>query len=106
MKKPAQDAVLVNVQGSIVDVKFMKEFPLFFEHLTADRYESGEKRDRSTISLFIDDATFKCSLNDRQEQRTLYRAGNTVQEALLSLELALLEGSADAWRDWKRKKKV
>lgn len=78
------------------------QHPRLYEHLTCVRYSDGTVREPSTITVFVQDGSFRVSLNDRDNGASLYRAGSGLTEALVSLERALgPDGEAD-WRPWKK----
>lgn len=71
--------------------------PAVMEYLTAASYPDGSPRERSTISVFVEDGVVKACLSDRDQARTLWRSGPSVEDALMALETAIADGSAD-WR--------
>lgn len=71
--------------------------PAVVEYLTAVCYPDGSNRERSTISVFIEDGVVKVCLSDRDQARTLWRSGVSVEDALMALESCVVDGTAD-WR--------
>lgn len=71
--------------------------PAVVEYLTATAYPDGSQRERSTISLFLEDGVVKACLSDRDQARTLWRSGASVEDALMAVESAVADGTAD-WR--------
>ena len=71
--------------------------PALFEYLSGDRYPDGSPRERSTMTVFCEDAVVKLCLSDRDQGRTLWRSARTLEDALLALEGAIQDGTAD-WR--------
>lgn len=71
--------------------------PGVVEYLTAVSYPDGSSRERSTISVFLEDGVVKACLSDRDQARTLWRSGPSVEDALMALEAAVVDGTAD-WR--------
>jgi predicted RNase H-like HicB family nuclease len=67
------------------------------EYLTLEVWEDGTARRTSTLLMFIEDGVWKVCLRDRANSRTLWRAGESPEEALAALEAAL-EGDATDWR--------
>jgi len=71
--------------------------PAVVEYLTAVSYPDQSPRERSTISVFLEDGVVKACLSDRDQARTLWRSGPSVEDALMALETAVVDGTAD-WR--------
>lgn len=71
--------------------------PAVLEYLTAASYPDGSPRERSTLSFFVEDGVVKACLSDRDQVRTLWRSGASVEDAVMALESSLVEGTAD-WR--------
>jgi len=71
--------------------------PAVVEYLTASTYPDGSARERSTISIFVEDGVVKACLSDRDQARTLWRSGASVEDAVMALEGAVVDGTAD-WR--------
>jgi len=104
MKRPD---VPVNGQStpiSVSDPKFAAAYPMLTEHLADTTWDDGSTRVPSTITLFLEDGLVKLALNDRDSERSLYRSGETLQEALRAIEKALSSSGAD-WRAWKGRRK-
>lgn len=81
--------------------------PLLVEHLTCCRWEDGEVRETSTVTIVVDDGVLKACLNDRSERRSLWVTSTTVEGLIGALENVLGEGNV-GWRAWgpdNRKKK-
>ena len=71
--------------------------PAVTEYLTESAYPDGSARERAVISLFREDGRVKVCLNDRDTGRTLWRSADGVEDALILVEAALTDGTAD-WR--------
>lgn len=76
---------------------FGEQMPALLEFLTLTVYPDGSVREPSSLIVLIEGGRFKVCLNDRGEGRTLWRTGDTLEDALLSLEEPLQLGEAD-WR--------
>nr|CDL66643.1 unnamed protein product [uncultured bacterium] len=76
-----------------------RKHPALMEFLLDETYDDGSPRQTSTISLFVEDGTFKAALNDRDLRRSLYVAAATVLGTLDAIEAALGNGTA-TWRSW------
>lgn len=86
-------------RGKWPDEGWAKKYPLLCEHIGDDSWEDGTPREASTLGVKGEDGRVVVSLNDREAKRSLYRSGESVQEALLALEKALGGTGAD-WRSW------
>lgn len=71
--------------------------PAVVEYLTADKFPDGAARERSVLSIFIEDGRVKACLNDRDGGRTLWRSGDGIEDCVALLDLAITDGTAD-WR--------
>lgn len=85
--------------GPPEDTAFMGLYPVIWEYLTIDRFDSGEARRTSTLLAFIEDGGWKACLNDREGSRSLWVGGRTIALALDSLE-ALLAAGEGQWRQY------
>jgi hypothetical protein len=54
--------------------------------------------------VFVDEGRVKASLNDKDVNASLFRAGLSLTDALKSLEKALQPGGDADWRTWKPSK--
>lgn len=104
MKKPTAGKGKTGQAGSCPDAKLMKAYPTLVEYLVTVKWDDGSARERSTVTLFIEDGSVKLALNDRDLSRSLYVTADSLDEALGALEEALKDDSAD-WRAWKGRKK-
>lgn len=91
MNKGGAQQVLPPLTGVI------EGLPGLLEFLTITNYPDGSVRQRSTIGVFVEDGLVKVCLNDRDTSRTLWRSGQSLEDCLLSLEVALQEPGTD-WR--------
>lgn len=71
--------------------------PALLEYLSAEQYPDGSSRERATLMLLVEDGLCKVCLSDRDTGRSLWRAGQRLEEALKSLEEALSGANPD-WR--------
>lgn len=71
--------------------------PAIVEYLSSERYPDGSARERSVLSVFIEDGRVKACLNDRDAGRTLWRSADGIEDCLILLETAIVDGTAD-WR--------
>jgi len=79
------------------DDAFLKALPLTHDFMTMLSYEDGTPRQLATLTVFVDDGSWKVWLNDRDNQRSLCVSGQGFQEALRMLEAAL-GSERPSWR--------
>lgn len=87
--------------GRCPDIELLAKCPNVVEHLVASTYDDGSKRERSTLTVFIEDGHVKIALNDRQEKQSFYVTAERLWDALEGMESHLVDGKAE-WRYWKR----
>lgn len=75
----------------------LPQLPGLMEFLTVDSYPDGEVRQRSTLLVFVEEGVVKVCLNDRAEERSLWRSAASMEDCLLELETALQSEGTD-WR--------
>lgn len=76
-------------------------FPTVCEYCTTDRYADGSARERSSLTVRVQEGKLLVVLSDPTVTRSLYRVGQTVELAVLAIEEALTGNTAD-WRRWKQ----
>lgn len=79
----------------------VKRFPGLSEFLGATVYGDGTDRLQGTISIFVADGKWKGSLNDRDQELSLYVTANDLVKLLDVLEAAVVKEEGD-WRSWKK----
>ncbi len=82
------------------DPTWEERFPQVCEFMTTDVYEDGSVRERSGLTVKVQDGKILVMLNDPTVRRSLYRVGLTIDEAVDALETALSGANCD-WRIWK-----
>lgn len=83
----------------VVPPAFGTKYPNLAEYLSALAFPDGSERETSTLTLLLEDGYLKVCLNDRANQRGVWRTGATLEECLGSLDAAVgAEGVA--WRKW------
>jgi len=98
MKKP--DQVAEQLRSSHAERSLCKElFPALFEHLTETRWDDGSRRETSSISVFVQDGTWKACLNDKDSGRTAFVSARSPDELLDVLEKAVATGSVE-WKPY------
>jgi len=81
------------------DCKTLLKFPLLLSYMQDDKYEDGSSRERSKLSIFIEQGHVKAALNDPGERRSAYCTADTLQGVLELLEDGL-KTEAVEWRGW------
>lgn len=105
MQKPAIKPVGSPGRSGCDDKFLSKDCPLLCAFLTDDKYDDGTKRERSTISIFVEDGKVKAALNDKNVTASLYRSGESILDVVEAIETALREGGGDEWHVWKKSRK-
>lgn len=72
-------------------------YPSTWAYLADTRYEDGEPRETATLMLLAEQGVVKACLNDRDNSRSAWVSGRSVEEALAALEAGLAEGRTE-WR--------
>lgn len=83
------------------------EYPCLSEYLLLRNFDDGSERETATLLVFAAEGLWKCCLNDRAEEKTLWASGTTYSDALTALE-SMLSGGGAEWRrtkPWKPAKK-
>jgi len=92
------------------DVEARERFPTLLEFMESTSYADGQRREKSTVTLFVQGEECRASLGDHDNSRSCFASAGTFLEALEALEAVLSTGSASwRWKDpddgkWKRKK--
>lgn len=76
---------------------FTRDYPCLWEWMTLTRWENGEVRIPTSISLFLDEGRVKAAVNDKDMGRVAFVSGWTVEDVLRAVEEGLLQQSLD-WR--------
>lgn len=74
--------------------------PAVWDYLTLSTYDDGSDRVLSTIMVLVEHGQVKACLNDRENNRSLWVAGESLEGVLESLE-ALLDDDRAVWREYK-----
>jgi hypothetical protein len=67
-------------------------------------YEDGKRRQTATLTLLWEEQVWKCCVNDRDNNRSLWVSGDSISEVIERAEKALHDDSP-AWRTYKPYKK-
>lgn len=103
MQRPVESKNSLNAAPA-VDGKFSKMYPMLWEYITTERWEDGEAREPSSLSIFCEGGILKGSLADRDQKRSVYVSAGSVEGVIHALEKALASGAVD-WRAWGSKTK-
>lgn len=106
MKRPENVAKASKGKGvaSCPDADLVKRYPNLIEYLTVTEFEDGSSRERSVLSVFVEDGRVKVCLNDKELERSGYVSGDTLTGVLVALEKALATEGLE-WRPWGGKKR-
>lgn len=103
IEQPSADGAIV-VSSDMRECAILIECPTVLEWLTLGKYSNGKPRETSTLTIFIEGHYLKMALNDRQERRGLYLAGESIQGILTAMEAILASGNVP-WKYWPNKTK-
>lgn len=79
------------------DPEFEDSYPNLLMYLTQETYEGGSARRTSTLTLFTEGGGLTVILNDRENNRSMFVNEASLVSALLKIDDALRDGTAD-WR--------
>lgn len=94
-----QDSSVVEVVRAVEEIAgvWAQQYPAIAEWTCALSWDTGKPRQTATLLLVVDVDGAKVCLKDREGGRSLWRTGESIPEALVSLEAALQEGGV-GWR--------
>jgi hypothetical protein len=81
--------------------EFERLYPAICQHMTVLTWPNGGDREVSTLTFSMEDGKLKGCVNDRANEASLWRSGDTIEEVLACLEAAL-EDNKSTWRRWAR----
>lgn len=79
------------------DVLMEGTFPSIWEYLSTDAWPDGSARQSSTLTIFVEGGRVKVCLSDRENDRSAWASGESLEEAAMSLERALGQDTVE-WR--------
>lgn len=97
MKRPSESDVVRASASAPVRCDMFRELTTLWAMLTDDAWDDGTTRERSTLLVLCDGGIVKLWLNDKALARSCWVSGESVSDALNTLEESLYAGSA-AWR--------
>lgn len=101
MKKPSIGMNGANVKPLRASA-FSQSHPHIWDYITSPTYsDTGEPRQTSTLLLFNDNGALKICFSDKDNQRSVFITGETIEELLANLEVALESDTAE-WRTSRR----
>lgn len=74
------------------------DFPTLIEYLTQTVYPDGSKRETAALIIVADAGGWRGCLSDKDNQRSLWKAADSVLGLLMALEQAAAEDDPGAWR--------
>lgn len=97
IRKPKPGEKCGPVEAVFNDADFKATYPSITDHLTSARYDDGSNRATSTLLIFCDQGVLRVCVNDRDNNRSVFFTGETMESALMAAENALATNTAD-WR--------
>jgi hypothetical protein len=80
----------------------LADYPLLWEMMTADQYDNGKKRKRTTVLLMCDGPVFKILVLDKDKNEQAWAADESMDACLRQVEELLAAGSL-SWQQAKEK---
>lgn len=78
--------------------EWAKAHPALWEYLVSEEYPDGAPRERSMLCVFVENGLFKAALQDRDQQQSLWAAGEALESVLEALEAKCVSGDPSEWR--------
>jgi len=79
------------------DTDFSASYPTLAAYLTDVRYQDNTPRTTSTVLIFCEQGVLRLCVNDRDNNRSVFFTGETIEAALLSAENAIATNTAE-WK--------
>lgn len=89
----------VKLVDHLPDPAWVKHWPAIMAFMTTDRSGVGGQNTTATLSIFAGEGNYGVCLNDRPTGCSLFRTGQSIDDALTALEKALTDGKPDWRRD-------
>lgn len=100
LKKPEPGRHYGPPKKLLDDPEMRNSFPTLFLYLTQSRWDSGDARLTSTLTVFTDGECLTVILNDRHNNRSLFANESSLYSAMAAIEDHLLHDTGD----WKTKR--
>lgn len=98
LKRVERHAAGAEVHGREADDPWVSgTFPSLWEYLSVSAWPDGGARVTATVTVFVEGGRVKVCLSDRENDRSAWSTGETLEEAVLSLESALASDTVE-WR--------
>jgi len=97
LKKPSVTPGGASSAPLEIDGGILGGFPELWSFLTDAAYEDGTRRQLATLLVFLHEGRLTVALNDRDNQRTVFASGDTLETILKALEGHLQCNDAE-WR--------
>lgn len=101
LRKVAEAAGSNNGCSLVVPAELSTEYPAIAEYMSSVAWPDGSEREVSTLTFLLEDGKLKGCINDRANQRGLWRSGDTFAEVLACLECAVSDDRS-TWRSWSK----
>lgn len=79
------------------DAAFFEKWPTFCDFLCLDRWDDGSARRPGTVTVFFEEGSWKCWLNDRDQGLAAVVCSTSI-EGLWEAAEAALNGEGAQWR--------
>lgn len=73
-------------------------YPTLWEYVSQTTYPGGEPRVTSSLVIVCEASSWKGCLSDKDNERTLWKTGATLEDLLASLEMAAASEDPREWR--------
>jgi len=97
LRKVDQVRRIVEERATLSESKWLQDHPAVGEYLTTTEWPDGGQRQTSTLLVFYEAGEVRVCLNDREQGRSLWATGSTLEGAFLALENRCKDEKAE-WR--------
>jgi len=101
VQKALQQTAASGLGAACHDADLAAACPALHEFLTLSRLPDGKTRQTATLSVFVEGSLWKCVLNERESNLTLWATAETLQGLWMELEQRLTADQVD-WRPGRR----
>ena len=85
------------LEAAFNDPDFYKSYPTLAAYLTETKYQDNTPRTTATILVFCESSVLRVCVNDRDNNRSVFFTGESLEVALMAAENALSTNTAE-WR--------